>query len=72
MTTIKKCADDWLREPKYQDFIVMDPDGWDRKNYEASWAEEITEQEFNRRLLSSTCITKPSSQLRQGHRGIEA
>ncbi|MFZ5713016.1 MAG: hypothetical protein ACOY3N_09270 [Bradyrhizobium sp.] len=61
MSEIKKCADDWLRQPKYACLTVRDPDGWDRKNFEASWAEEITEQEFNRRLLSSTCIVWPTA-----------
>jgi hypothetical protein len=34
---------------------VIDPDGWDRTNYEASWAEEITRDEFMRRASVSTC-----------------
>jgi hypothetical protein len=62
MSTMKKCADEWLCEPKYRAFTVQDPDGWDRLNFEASWAEEITEQEFNQRLINSTCT------IRQGDR----
>lgn len=39
------------------DMIVIDPDGWDRKNYQFSWYEElITEEEYDRRLIESTCI----------------
>lgn len=35
---------------------VVDPDGWNRKNFEYSWGEElITRAEFERRLLFSTC-----------------
>ena len=34
---------------------VLDPDGWDRKNYEQSWHERITEQEYKRRRTNSTC-----------------
>ncbi len=34
--------------------IVIDADGWDRKNFEASWAEKITLTEFKRRVLEST------------------
>ena len=38
--------------------IVMDPDGWDRKNYEYSWhKEEISHEEFMKRLESSTTVT---------------
>lgn len=36
--------------------LVMDPDGWDRQNFEASWAEEITEDEFMERLSKSTSM----------------
>ena len=34
---------------------VLDPDGWDRKNFIFSWHEEpITREEFDRRYLRST------------------
>jgi hypothetical protein len=37
--------------------VVMDPDGWDRKNWQFSWYEElITAEEFNERLMKSTYI----------------
>ena len=40
----------------HPDIVVMDPDGWDRKNYQFSWYEEqITEGEYFIRRLSSTC-----------------
>lgn len=39
---------------KVLDVTVMDADGWDRSNFEASWAEKITRAEFDRRLASST------------------
>lgn len=36
---------------------VLDPDGWDRQNYEYSWFQEnITYQEYQRRLSLSTCL----------------
>ena len=38
--------------------IVMDPDGWDRKNYPYAWhKEEITHEEFMSRLSNSTTVT---------------
>lgn len=40
---------------KYPKFLVMDPDGWDRKNYDVSWAEKITLEEFMERASRSTC-----------------
>lgn len=33
---------------------VIDPDGWDRRNWEESWAKKITLQEFIRRCCQST------------------
>ncbi|MFA5025051.1 MAG: hypothetical protein WC503_00890 [Candidatus Shapirobacteria bacterium] len=39
----------------------MDPDGWDRHNYDYSWYDEkITKDEFFGRVTSSTCIFKVS------------
>ena len=34
---------------------VLDPDGWDRSNFEASWLELITLSEYERRVSESTC-----------------
>ena len=38
-------------------FVIMDPDGWDRKNYDYSWKEQLIDlQEFQDRVLQSTCL----------------
>jgi hypothetical protein len=35
--------------------VVVDPDGWDRRNFVYSWHEEkITRAEFDKRYLAST------------------
>ena len=48
-----KTSDEWQ---KLCHVIVYDPDGWDRKNYDYSWKEEkITREEFEKRLMISTC-----------------
>lgn len=39
---------------------VVDPDGWDRKNYLISWQEPITRDEFLVRAASSSCTAWPS------------
>ena len=36
--------------------VVLDPDGWDRANFEQSWAEMISEEEFRARLQRSTTM----------------
>ena len=43
----------------HPDPVVMDPDGWDRQNYQFSWYEElITEEEYFVRVSTSTCYFK--------------
>lgn len=38
---------------------VLDPDGWDRRNFIFSWhEEEITRDEFDRRYMASTVDTR--------------
>ncbi len=51
---MKKKPEEWLQEPEYELYKIIDPDGWDRKNFEVSWNEKIDEQEFVRRLRMST------------------
>ena len=50
-----KTSNEWQKiipEPR-----VLDPDGWDRRNFQYSWYEEkITLSEYNKRLLISTCM----------------
>lgn len=52
---IKRTSSDW--QQLKPETIVYDPDGWDRKNYQYSWFEElITEQQYTDRLCRSTCF----------------
>ena len=47
-----KTSAEWIQECNFK---VIDPDGWDRENWEFSWYhEEITKDEFMRRCISST------------------
>ena len=49
-----KSSDQWDLMYPYK---ILDPDGWDRTNYDYSWFEEkITWDEFKNRALSSTVI----------------
>lgn len=57
MKEVKKTSAEWQKEYAYP--RVLDPDGWDRKNYEYSWfKEKITKEEYDSRVLISTCIHK--------------
>lgn len=51
---MKKVSSEWIKE---YDCKILDPDGWDRTNYEYSFNEEkITRKEFERRLALSTIM----------------
>lgn len=49
---IKRTSADWAAQ---LGAIVMDPNGWDRRNFIYSWHEElITREEFDKRYNAST------------------
>ena len=46
-----------LWEENYPGSLVLDPDGWDRSNWQYSWYEElITYEEFLNRVCRSTVL----------------
>jgi hypothetical protein len=49
-----KTSKEW--QAIHAETIVLDPDGWDRENFDYSWKEElITEDEYFKRRIVSTC-----------------
>jgi hypothetical protein len=53
---ILKTSEQWQADADHT-YVVVDPDGWDRSNFNYSFYEEmITEQEFMKRLVNSTLI----------------
>ncbi len=56
MENIKFNSDKWT---KLTGIVVLDPDGWDRKNFDVSWAEEITFDEYCDRASRSTTMNRP-------------
>jgi len=50
-----KTSEQW--QEKFKDkILVLDPDGWNRQNFENSWkVEKISLAEFKKRCASSTC-----------------
>lgn len=52
---IKRTSEEWQKlKPEVK---VLNPDGWDRKNFQYSWYEElITEEEYQNRIGPSTCV----------------
>lgn len=61
-----KTSEEWQKQ--YSQVTVLDPDGWDRKNFQYSWFEEkITYGEYNLRLSRSTAIRQnPKEELERG------
>ena len=52
---IKKSSEEWFKELYKGRIEIMDPDGWDRHNFDYSWYDEkIDIIEFDRRLMIST------------------
>lgn len=48
---------EWLAQPQYRSYTLLDPDGWDRSSaqaYDRSMHQMITEYEFQQRLMRST------------------
>lgn len=61
---ITKTSEQWLAEiPTAERPVILDPDGWDRKNYDYSFKEElITKKEFDIRVGMSTVRLAPLNQ----------
>lgn len=56
-----KTSEEWYKELG-KHYIIHDPDGWDRKNYQYSYYEEkITKQEYQRRVMQSTLLHEAMS-----------
>lgn len=62
---LKLTPDEWLARSEFWGVVVVDPDGWDRTNFEKSWLEPLTHSEFKRRLEKSTCIRRRVRDQRQ-------
>lgn len=56
---IRKTSEEWSKDPKFLDTTVLDPDGWDRQDFEFSWFQEkITASEYEYRMINSTIMSK--------------
>lgn len=54
-----KTPDEWLATDHFEGVKVLDPDGWDRKDFERTWAQKITYPEMLKRLSKSTVKYPP-------------
>lgn len=56
---ILKTSENWYKEEEFSNIVLLDPDGWDRTNYEYSFnVEKINKKTFEKRLALSTCMFK--------------
>lgn len=54
----KRTSAEWSHSDEYSHYIILDPDGWDRVNWEYSFYQElISRHEFERRMTLSTINT---------------
>lgn len=58
-----KTSAEW-NEDLAEGIHVIDPDGWDRVNFQISWYDEkIDREEFERRFMLSTVQYQPTSSI---------
>ena len=57
---MKKTPDEWLGEPEFEGYVILDPDGWNRqaKDWDKEWKTPLTKEEFNNKLMMSTIMKK--------------
>lgn len=52
----RKTSAEWLEHEDFAHIAILDPDGWNRSNYNYSFNEElISSDEFMQRCIRSTC-----------------
>ena len=49
--TIKRSPDKW---GKLLNILIIDPDGWNRSNYDVDWKKKLTLSEFIQKASNST------------------
>lgn len=55
-----RTSEKWANLLLHNGEIILDPDGWDRENFQFSFFEEmISEEEFKRRMMMSTITIAP-------------
>lgn len=62
-STPMKATSFWWMTIKYNDCLILDPDGWDRKDLSESMNEMITEEEFLSRRSASTLMELTPEQI---------
>ena len=51
MSEQMRLPEEWAEIYKIE---ILDPDGWDRRNFEQDWARPLTEAAFNTKMMQST------------------
>lgn len=51
---MKKKPDDWLKTEEFKHITILDPDGWDRSNYDVDWNIPITREEMWNKTMMCT------------------
>jgi hypothetical protein len=50
-------SDEWRDDPEFMSVVILDYDGWDRRNFQFSFYEElITRDQMRARIAASTCM----------------
>lgn len=49
-----RTPEEWMKLDRYKGIEILDPDGWDRQDFERSWSEPIDRKTFDARLAMCT------------------
>lgn len=55
-TVTKLTPEQWLATEEFSKITVLDPDGWDRRNFAEDWKKPLTKAEFSRKLMQCTLL----------------
>jgi len=60
MIKLMQTSEEWSKTGILKGSTILDPDGWDRSNWNHSWSKElISKKEFRRRCSESTMMFTP-------------
>lgn len=50
--------EEWLKREQFSHITILDPDGWDRTNFEEDWNIPISESDMDKKVCMSTVMIR--------------
>lgn len=51
----RRSSNRWLRDKEFKGISIIEYNGWDHHNFNKSWKEQITREEFWIKIMNSGC-----------------